>query len=331
MPGFVVNRPYPGSNVGSNLASLAGAAWLARRLRRELVVDWRGMSQLRDPTVNYFTEFFECPPRIGGVTTQYAPIDDAGYAEARRLHPDEAAALAATAEDPPDGYLVLEQYHGPDRLLAGSEATRFAYLRSIYRHIEPAADVRAAIDSWVDEHFDAPFVVGLNIRTGNGKYFGKGDAYAGRIDLSLFRDEDRFLRVISRACARRTAGLPRPLRRQLKIFFATDSEPTSILLSRLENGVTRRRRFPPVGVGDTYAFDEGAYSDRDGVVDTVADMFLLARCDALLYNSSMFNQYARVVTGCFGGNMANFEQLFLRRRLELTARRVRTGVRRRLA
>ncbi len=28
--GYVVSRPFPDSNVGSNLASLAGALWLAR-------------------------------------------------------------------------------------------------------------------------------------------------------------------------------------------------------------------------------------------------------------------------------------------------------------
>jgi hypothetical protein len=225
---------------------------------------------------------------------------------------------------------VLEQYHGPDRLFAGSEAARFAYLRSVYRHVAPTASLRTAIDTWVDEHFDAPFVVGLNIRTGNGKYFGKGDAYAGRIDLSLFREEDRFLRVISRACLKRASDIPRSFRPATKIFFATDSEPMSLLLSRIENGVTRRTRFPPVGVGDTYAFDETEYSDRDGVADTVADMFLLARCDALLYNSSMFNQYARVVTGGFGGNMMNFERLFLGRRLQLDARRAFGAGRRRI-
>ncbi|HEY8030656.1 MAG TPA: nodulation protein NodZ [Gaiellaceae bacterium] len=330
MPRFVVTRPYPGSNVGSNLASLAGAAWLARRLGRELIVDWRGMTQLRDPSLNYFTEFFETPSTIAGVVTRYAPDAGADYDGARKLHPDEAGVLASRGEDQPDDHLVLEQYHGPARLFSGSAAARFAYLRSVYRHVAPTADLRNAIDAWVDEHFDAPFVVGLNIRTGNGKYFGKGDAYAGRIDLSLFHKEDRFLHVISRACRRRASELPRSLRGETKIFYATDSEPMSRLLSRLPDAVTRRQRFPPVGVGDTYAFDESDYSDRDGVADTVADLFLLARCDALLYNGSMFNEYARVVTGGFSGNMVNFERLFLGRRLELDARRTWRAVRRRI-
>jgi hypothetical protein len=32
MKGYVVSRPFPDSNVGSNLSSLAGAAWLAQRV-----------------------------------------------------------------------------------------------------------------------------------------------------------------------------------------------------------------------------------------------------------------------------------------------------------
>jgi hypothetical protein len=54
-------------------------------------------------------------------------------------------------------------------------------------------------------------------------------------------------------------------------------------------------------------------------VDTLADMFLLARCDALVYNSSLFNQYARILTGNFSGNQTHLESLFLRSRLRLLA------------
>jgi hypothetical protein len=39
MTPYVVTRPFPQSNVGSNLASLAGALYLAQRLERPLIVD----------------------------------------------------------------------------------------------------------------------------------------------------------------------------------------------------------------------------------------------------------------------------------------------------
>ena len=47
MTGYVVTRPFRTSNIGSNLASMAGALWLARSLDRTLLVDWRGLTQLR--------------------------------------------------------------------------------------------------------------------------------------------------------------------------------------------------------------------------------------------------------------------------------------------
>ena len=58
-------------------------------------------------------------------------------------------------------------------------------------------------------------------------------------------------------------------------------------------------------------------------------MFLLARCDALVYNNSLFNQYARVVTDDFGGNLVQFESLFLSGKLR-SVRAKATGAARRL-
>ena len=59
--GYLITRPHPGSGVGSNLASLAGAVWCAQQLGRTVIADWRGGSFLLDKSLNYFTEFFEAP------------------------------------------------------------------------------------------------------------------------------------------------------------------------------------------------------------------------------------------------------------------------------
>jgi Nodulation protein Z (NodZ) len=328
LPRYLVTRPYTDSNIGSNLSSLAGALWLACRLRRDLIVDWRGMSQLQDKSLNYFPEFFEHPDTLLGVHVHYAPVAGADYDDARPIGGGEAAALGGGGVDPPERYLVLEMFHGPDRIVAGGEAERFALLRSFYRSLEPGPEVRSALDEWSHE-LDVPFVVGVNVRTGNGRYFGRGGQYAGRVNIDIFKDEERFLRVIRRACVARTRSLPRFLRRPPTIFFATDSEPMSCLLARLPNAKTRRTLFPPPGRGDLYAFPADG-SDRRAVVDTLADMFLLARCDALVYNTSVFNQYARVVTGCFGGNMTHLETRFLRCRLAIYRAQAEGIARRRL-
>lgn len=329
LEGYIVSRPFPDSNVGSNLSSLVGAHWLAQRLGRALVVDWRCMSQLSDASLNYFTEFFEAPAELLGVPVLYAPAD-LGYeengADARVLEPGEARSVGAGAGPAEDRFLVLQAYHGLDRLYPGPEAKRVGLLRSLYRRLCPSPRIAAAVDGWATAELDAPFVVGVNVRTGNGRYFRQGTRYASRVDVSLFEDPRRFLRLLERACRKRMRLLPRALRDEFRIFYATDSAAMSELLARLPNAVTRRTVFPPPDAGDLYVFDEPDYDDHAAIEDTLADMFLLARCDALVYNTSLFNQYARVVTGQFGGNLVHFESLLLQKR----ARWFAAAVRRRL-
>lgn len=318
---YVVTRPFPGSNVGSNLASMAGALWLASRLSRTLIVDWRGQSQLRDENANYFTEFFETPAAIEGVPIEYAPVGDFDYGQdapdAAWLGHGDAAPVGREGRDPEARFVVLQDFHGLDRIHPGPDADRFRLLQSFYRAIHPSPPVAAAVNDFAREQLDGAFVVGLNVRTGNGMYFGRGMTHASRVDISIFENTGRFLRVLERACRRRLRGLPRQVRADARIFYATDSGAMSALLAQLPNSVTRRAIFPPPNTGDTYSFDDENYSDRDGIVDTLADMFLLARCNALVYNSSMFNQYARVLTGHFGGNETHIETLYLRKRARI--------------
>ena len=326
MAEFVVNRPFEDSNVGSNLSSLAGAAWVARQLGRELLVDWRGMRQLHDPSINYASEFFALPDELLDVRVHAAPVEDAEYREgssdARWASPAEARDLVHAGRPSLPRFLVLQTYHGLDRVHPGTEAERFRLMRAVFRDIHPAPRVAQLVDDWTRDNLDAGFVIGVNVRTGNGAYFKQGMRYADRVDISLFDDQRRFLRLLERACRHRLSVLPRPLRDSHRIFYATDSAEMCELLGRLPNAVTRRKRFPPAGEGDLFAFEDHDYSDRAAVEDTVADMFLLARCDALVYNTSLFNQYARVVTGYFGGNHVHFESLLWRKRTQILAERI---------
>ncbi len=316
--------------MGSNLSSLVGAAWVANRLERELIVDWRGMRQLRDPSLNYASEFFALPDLLLGVPVHSAPLLDAQYEgspDALWASPAEARSLSGQQSSDLQRFLVLETYHGLDRVHPGPEPARFRLLRSAFRDIGPSPRIGQMVREWVDTNLEASFIIGVNVRTGNGAYFKKGMRYADRVDISLFESRRRLLRLLERACRSRLRGLPRPLRDDFQIFFATDSSEMSEILTELPNAVTRRLNFPPDGAGDLYAFGADGYSDRDSINDTVADMFLLAECDALVYNTSLFNQYARVVTGYFGGNHVHFESILLRKRLETIAR----AARRRLA
>ncbi len=312
---YVVTRPYPGSGIGSNLVSLAGAVWLARTLGRSVVVDWRATAFLKDPARNYYTEFLEPVPEIQGVPVLYAgePAAPEDPEEERRVEPQEVPALLR-APRPPQRYLVLTTYHGYDRIdRESSEAERHWRLKAFYRFIGPRAEVREAIEGFWQQHLIDRFVVGLNVSTGNGEY-AKGQQYYGRVDVGLFDDERRFLRRTEAAFSRVVRRLPRYLREDARIFFATDSYPMLETLSKLPMAVTRRRYFPPPGQGRVYGdYAEQGYSDTEAARDTVGDMFMLARCNAFVRNTgSVFNTYALVTTDWFNGNALDLDRFFAR-------------------
>ena len=225
-----------------------------------------------------------------------------------------AGACARRARPSSATHVVLQPYHGLDRLHPGPEVERHRLLRAFYLELRPSPEIRATADAWWDEHVRGAAVVAVNVRTGNGHYFGKGGSYASRVDISVFENRARFLRVIERAVRQRVESLPAGARDDVVVFYATDAEWMSELLAGLPNAVTRRSLYPPPDTGDTYGFSGDFEAARASIVDTLADMFLLARCDALIYNNSFFNQYARVVTDGFGGNQVHIEMLFLRSR-----------------
>lgn len=308
--GFVVTRPHPGSGIGSNLASLAGVIWYAERLGRSVIVDWRGSAFLKDKSANYFSEFFEQPDFIQGVRVLYAPTPELiGDAPEIGL----STARSYLVSPCPDRVIVIRDYHGLERLDSkGSPQQQFWRLKDFYRHIQPRDFVQQEIDRYATEYLADAFIIGVNLSTGNGE-FDKGQYYAGRVDIDIFSKDRQFLRKVEWARCLAVRGLPRELRDNARIFFATDSYKMYHLLKRLPNAVTRRTTFPPPGVGRVYCdYNEPGYTDRDAVVDAIADMFLLARCHALVRNGSVFNAYAATVTAGFSGNMRHIETLYLR-------------------
>lgn len=310
---YLITHPYPKSGVGSNLASLAGAVWYASRLNRELIVDWRGVAHLKDKRLNYFTEFFEAPELFQGVRVHYAPC--AVLPEPADQHPeiDLNEAGRILRERDPRPYLVLRHFHGLDRVDPFDDLARQFWMhQEFYGLIRPRDFVQREIDAFADAHFRGAFVVGLNLAGGNGEY-AKGQPYFGRVDTGVFSKPAQFLNKVKLANRLALKGLPRYLRKTGKMFFATDSYEMRDLLWQLPNVVTRRTVFPPPGVGRWYSdYNEPNYTDRDAVVDALTDMFLLARCQALVRNGTVFNQYAQVVTNSFNGNNRDFETLYAR-------------------
>jgi len=308
--GFVVSRPHPGSGIGSNLASLAGAVWYAKALNRAVIVDWRDSAFLKDKSANYFSEFFETPSEIQGVPVLYAPTPElaAGAPEV-----GVTVARSYLTTPCPDRVFVIRDYHGLERLdVKSGDERRFWRLRDFYSFITPRPFVQKEIDRFADEHFANAFVIGVNLSSGNGE-FDKGQTYQGRVDIDIFSADRVFLRKVGRARALAERGLPRAFRGHSRVFFATDAYRMHALLSKLPNAVTRRTVFPPPGVGRVYCdYNDPGYTDRDAIVDAIVDMFLLARCQALIRNGSVFNDYAVTVTNHFSGNVRHIETLYAR-------------------
>lgn len=310
---YVVTRPRPMSGMGSNLASLAGAVWFAGRLNRELIVDWRGLECMGDKSLNFFSEFFETPREIQGVRVHYAPCPELP----EPFNPDVEVPLAETrailANGDERSHLLLSAFHPLEKLdLHTAPHTQFFQLQDFYRFIQLRPFVQQEVDRFADANFHGAFVVALNLAGGNGE-FAKGQPYFGRVNTDIFSKEQQFVRKVRLACRLAIAGLPRYLRKSAKVFFATDSQAMRDLLGQIPNSVTRRRVFPPPGVGRYFSdYQDPSYTYRDSIVDSLTDMFLLARCQALVRNGTAFNLYAQTVTNYFNGNCRDLESLYAR-------------------
>jgi nodulation protein Z len=225
-------------------------------------------------------------------------------------------------------YLVLSTYHGLDRMSSGDPGADHYRLRRVYRSLALRPEVQAAVDGFYDERLAETFVVGVNIATGNMPP-PEGPYYFGRFDTRVFRDRDRFLARVDRAVEAAIRRLPPAVRERRTVFYATDSAWMSELLGRLRRSHTRRTVFPPANAGRLYAdYAALGYSDVTASFDMVVDHFLLGRADALVFNGSMFNNYARVVTDYCSGNIRDIESMYGRWWLKAGASRVRRRLRR---
>lgn len=275
-------------------------------------MDWRGSAFLKDKAADYFAEFFETPSEIQGVPILYAPHQGLPEPADRWREVGITAAGTALQNGSDEPVLVIRDYHGLERLNARAPSANFWRLKDFYRFITPRDFVRREIDRFAEANFTDAFVVGVNLSSGNGE-FDRGQAYQGRVDIDIFSKDAIFLRKVERARRLAVIGLPRALRDDARIFFATDAYAMHRLLTRLPHAVTRRTTFPPPGVGRVFCdYHDPGYSDRDAVVDAIVDMFLLARCQALIRNGSVFNEYANTVTTCFNGNVQHIEKLYAR-------------------
>jgi hypothetical protein len=270
----------------------------------------------KDKSLNYFTEFFEPAPEILGVPMFYAPSPEVERFEASAkderlaLTPREVQRLLADPASAPrylvaSGTLAFKTSPGYDPV------SHSAFLQDFYRSISLRAELARQLEDWYDENLHGHFVVGLCVSTLNLNKPIQPGKRGRRVNDRIFKNEDRFLHKIAKACEQAVRGLPEPLSRGYKIFFTTDSPEMSELLSRLPRAVTRRKVFPPQGAGRRFTdYESLGYTDRAAAADAIIDMLLLGRCDALVKNRTNYTYYALSVTRYFSGNVRDFEALY---------------------
>lgn len=312
MARVVVSKKVGG--LGACLVTLFRAWQYARRTGRVLVVDWRASLYADDPRVNAFDRLFANRDEIAGVpivtgervaALAYAePVFPPGWTAAR-LHgfPDRyytAAALDGVdperlgsrraqfrlcldGDDLPHPTVVL--HHGlrsPDPVdLDGDHFPRVdaAAARRFLADLEPIAEVRVAAARFAGERLARRPVVGLHVRHGNGELEERA---AGAFTARLNRDPAALLDAYRTALAA-AAGRDAPA----TLFLATDSgEVQERFAAAFPNLVVYPKQMPPPGRGALHA-----QAGQSGGHEALAEMWLLAGCDALVHNDSCFTFY----------------------------------------
>lgn len=309
----IITRPYQGSGVGSNISSLIGALYLARKIGADLAIDWTNLDELRDKSINGFQRFFAIGDDFEGTRISHLKLGDLPDRVELPVSGDALRALVAG-----DAPLIaqLTRYHGLDRIrvlapdICAAPVDEIDFQRRVYLAIEPAEGIAAKLESWSAANFGTRFIVGLNVRMGNG-LFDKGAQYRLRVNTRVFRSAEVFRAGVARAIGDLTKNLPAAARDGVRVFFAADSRTMHDWLIAQSGFVTRRHIFPPPGVGHVFAdYREKGYDDVTAFEDIVFDMFALARCNALIYNGTNFSQLARFRTNFYSGSLANVETYF---------------------
>src|SRR5262249_44564791 len=154
-----------------------------------------------DRSRDYFTEFFEPARTICGVPMHH-PRSRTTRKYARAKKDDrpslDAGLCAQLAADPASAppYLVVGRARVDLRPFAAYDRAKYAaFLEDVYRQIVPRPELAREVDEWYDVNLRGHFVVGVNVGTGNGLFAPEG-RYPGRVDVGMWDDPDRFLRVI---------------------------------------------------------------------------------------------------------------------------------------
>jgi hypothetical protein len=300
----VVTRKRTG--IGSDLVSVVGAIAYAALTDRDLVIDWRDSRYVADPKINMFGELFIAP----------RAFDDVGVVLASATFSDKT--LPGPVRQVTSKSESFEAFHAEMECEARPVAESVVITRPMHHlpdtadqkrwlsAIKPAARIAAAIDGFYNAHMQGHPVVGIHIRHGNGEALG-----SGRDDL-IQRSVDDLVDLSIAEFAE--MDLPEDTR----YFVCTDSqELRDAFNARVMNVISYDSRIGSAKSGPIHTSDYGL----QGAEDAVAEMWLLARCDRLIYTPSWFSHYARIV-GEFSAEPVNLDTVSLYGTAELYEKRL---------
>lgn len=277
MDRFLISRKNTG--LGSDLATVVGAWDYARRTSRTLVIDWRNSLYLQDRSLNAFPRLFQKIDHIEGVRvicddsitkqrfpTPTFPLQSLGHHEYRDL------ILHRKDMDAPTLLNRLPMHSFPSVELQ----------RKVLSALRLHDEVQSQVNEFIRDEFASATVLGVHFRHGNGEHLGFG------------RDSDTLDRCqqFAVACREMYKNLKNTSHRHFRIFLATDSQEVVHHLTSLISSVfTRPKRFHELNGGRLHRRSLGL----SGAQDALIEMSLLAQCNALIYNSSWFSYYARLL------------------------------------
>jgi hypothetical protein len=268
---FVITRKRTG--IGSDLASAAGGYALAVRTGRDLVIDWRESLYLREPD-NLFGRLFDVPEQIGPCRIVVPEHD---------VEPDLSGRTVRFGKH--DAHDLDEElrHSGPSlahhSLITSTihDSRHWRLQQTFLAALTPKPHVVDRIESFWTDAMRGRVVAGIHIRDGNGENL-------------LFNRSEFFRR-----------GLGHVFASVRQFLDAADPRPDRILICS-DSRLVRERCRSEFGNVAWFGSDIGEPGEGRihtsargirGAEEAVIEMWLLARCDFLLFNPSWFSYYAQ--------------------------------------
>lgn len=294
------------TGIGSDLISVVGAIQYAKKTGRDVIIDWRKSRYLKDPTQNLFPRVFEIPENIGGVGVRVADddFDDSCLESPLELFSSKTqsfeeyhAEMLRKARPVNHSVIVTRpMHHLPEPCVQ----------RQWLAEIKPTKKVLNAIECFYRTRMKDHQVIGVHIRHGNGEVLGEGrDQFVSHAVDAIVAD-----------CIGCLDGVRSP---GTRLLVCTDClELRESFASKTDNVIYYDSRLGNIGGGPIHTSDY----DLQGAEDAVVEMWLLARCQNLLYTPSWFSHYGRIM-GDFKTEPMNLDSFSTYGTRSITGKRVR--------